>query len=111
MTDIVKETQPYELLVRWDEHGRLSGAHYQTRTIYREGDVIVADRINDPIPVGLAGNDGFPLDAILTPDNLDAVTAVNVANAERDAAFVERDAALGLASLPNDALPALPIRN
>lgn len=89
-----KRTVPYELLIRWDADGNLLGGHYQTRTIYTDGAVVVADRIADPVPVALGGNDGFPLAEVLTEAHLSPLATVNAANARVVAALAERDAIL-----------------
>ena len=34
---MITEKVPYELLVRWDETGRLAGAHIQFRYVTRDG--------------------------------------------------------------------------
>lgn len=77
---------PYEFLVRWDQTGRLSGAHAQFRyvTIGDDG-TPVGEFIGAAEPVSAAGTAGFPLDDILSPLLIAAL-------AERDAALAARDA-------------------
>lgn len=36
---MITEKVPYELLVRWDETGRLAGAHIQFRYVTRDGSI------------------------------------------------------------------------
>lgn len=36
---MITEKVPYELLVRWDETGRLAGAHIQFRYVTRDGGI------------------------------------------------------------------------
>lgn len=77
MTEILK--QPYELLVRWDADGRISGAHVQWRHLLLEAGRTVGESLSpaEPVAAGLAG--GFPLADILTPVQLAALAAAPAA--------------------------------
>jgi len=50
---ITKNKHLYEVLFRFNESGQAQGAHAQYREIVKEGDVVLADRIGDAVPVSL----------------------------------------------------------
>jgi hypothetical protein len=80
-----KQKLPYELLVRWDEAGKLKGAHVQFRTIYRDGDEIISDKIEHAEPIAVAGNKGFPISDVLGDVEAAALASVNQATADAEA--------------------------
>lgn len=58
---------PYELLFRWDDEGRVSGAHVAWRYVTMDGKTKVGEFVSDPIPVGMNKRaDGFPLSDVLS---------------------------------------------
>ncbi|KAA0592939.1 hypothetical protein J2848_005705 [Azospirillum lipoferum] len=86
---------PYEFLVRWDQTGQLSGAHVQHRYVILDDDgTKIGETLGPAEPLTLDTAAGFPLSAMLTQVQIDALTAKAAADAERDAAMVARDAAL-----------------
>ena len=84
---------PYELLIRWGADGALAGAHVQYRYIVTDGAVQVAESVGVAEPLTLATAAGFPLGDLLTQAQADALAAVAVATAERDAALAALAAA------------------
>ncbi|NYZ17828.1 hypothetical protein HL658_35245 [Azospirillum sp. RWY-5-1] len=57
---------PYEFLARWDQDGRLAGAHAQFRYVTLADDGSVIGEFTGPAePVAAAGDAGFPLADIL----------------------------------------------
>ncbi|KAA1057157.1 hypothetical protein [Azospirillum argentinense] len=79
---------PYELLVRWDQSGTLAGAHVQYRYVIRDGDAVIGETLGPAEPLTLEAAEGFPLDDILSQVQIDALTAMATAAAERDAALL-----------------------
>ena len=80
--------QPYELLVRWGQDGVLLGAHIQYRIVTSDDGVVLGEFITNAAPLSLDVSGSFPLADILTQVQADALTALNSAMAERDAALV-----------------------
>lgn len=72
--------QPYEFLARWDQNGKLIGAHVQHRLIMRDGVKVVGETVGNAEPVGLDGVSGFPLADILSTVQISAVEAASAAN-------------------------------
>jgi len=87
MSVFTETTQPYELLVRWNANGEISGAHvgFIERT-FKDG-VEIAHKIGDVMPVGIGAATGFPLADILEAVHIDALI-------ERDAAISDKNAAI-----------------
>lgn len=77
---MTKDTQPYELLVRW-RNGKLSGSHIQfiQRIIDDDGKILQETPL-DPIPIG--GDKGFPLEDVLSKIHIDALASLAI---EQDA--------------------------
>lgn len=74
--------QPYEFLARWDQQGKLVGAHVQFRYVTMDGDKVVAEGTPGAEPVALnKGDPGFPLADILDALHVTAVAAFNAASA------------------------------
>lgn len=86
---------PYELLIRWDQSGRLSGAHVQHRYVTRAADgTVITEAVAPPEALTLDTAAGHPLGDLLSQAQIDALTAKAAADAERDAALALRDAAV-----------------
>ena len=80
------ERFPYELLVRWDRSGHLSGAHAQFRYVTTGPDgTVVAETLGGAEPIAVAGNNGFPIAEILSQAQAAALSALEAMAAERDA--------------------------
>lgn len=79
---------PYELLVRWDQSGALQGAHVQYRFVIRDGEDVIGETPGPAVPLTLEAADGFPLGDLLSQVQIDALTAMATAAAERDSALV-----------------------
>lgn len=62
--------KPYELLIRWDQEGKLAGAHVQYRFVITDGDAVVAESVGQAEPLSLAG---FPLSEVLSTAQADAL--------------------------------------
>lgn len=93
--------QPYEFLARWDQNGRLAGAHVQRRVITRSDGAILGEFVTPAEPVALDGNGAFPLTDIMTEVQVGAVAQANAladqlaaAQAALAAMSDQRDAAL-----------------
>lgn len=68
------ETHPYEFLVRWDANGKLQGAHVQWRHVIKDdAGAIVGESLSNAEPVG---ENGFPLDNILSQTQIDALARI-----------------------------------
>lgn len=81
---------PYEFLARWDQDGRLAGAHAQFRYVTLAGDGSVVGEFTGPAePVAVAGNAGFPL-----ADILDGLQIAALAERDRLAAQLAAQAAV-----------------
>lgn len=76
---------PYELLVRWDESGKLKGAHIQWLYVTRDGDAIVTQNPGQPEPIDLSN--GFPLQDVLNGAQAEALEALS----QRDAKIAALD--------------------
>lgn len=64
--EIQEVVRPYELLIRWGDGGVIGGAHVRFLSEVKRGDEILSAREGAPIPVALAGQQGFPIDDLLT---------------------------------------------
>lgn len=84
---IEKVVQPYEFLARWRE-GVLTGGHVQFITRLIEDGVPMegGERLSDAMPVDVGDGKGFPLAEILQQIHVDALIAVDTANADKSAA-------------------------
>lgn len=80
---------PYEMLVRWDQRGKLSGAQMQYRYIIRDGAKIVGESVGNAEPLAL--DKDFPLQDVLTAAQSDALATAETAKAK--AAQLEADLA------------------
>lgn len=79
------KTTPYEVLVRFDEAGKLKGAHAQfLDTITDDAGAVLAQKVGHAMPIAVAGRAGFPLKDILDAVHIAALEAVDDANAEKD---------------------------
>jgi len=77
---------PYELLVRWDQDGTLTGAHVQWRHVFKDDDgAIVGEMIAAAEPVDVGAGKGFPLADVLEEVQADSLVALATANAEVEA--------------------------
>ena len=72
--------QPYEFLARWDQSGRLSGAHVQWRYVISEGEAVVGESLSAAEPV-TAGS-LYPLSDLLNQLQADAVVDANQSRLE-----------------------------
>lgn len=79
---------PYEMLVRWDQSGKLTGAQMQYRYVIRDGKKIVGESVGNAEP--LAIDKGFPLQDVLTQSQADALATAEAAKLH--AAEMERQA-------------------
>lgn len=78
--------QPYELLVRWDRNGHLAGAHAQFRYVITDDTAtVIAESLGSAESVAVAGQNGFPLDDVLSKTLVAALASLESATAERDA--------------------------
>lgn len=78
---------PYELLARWDQAGRLVGAHVQYRYVVTDNaGALITESLGTAEPLTLDTAPGFPLADLLTQAQAAALTAKAAAEAERDAA-------------------------
>lgn len=80
---------PYELLVRFDQSGKLQGAQVQYRYIIRDGEKIVGESVGNAEPLSL--DKGFPLQDVLTNAQADALATAE--DAKRDAERARADLA------------------
>lgn len=62
---IVKTTQPYEFLIRWDQDGAVSGQHVQYREVVKDTETgeIYSDKPGDALPITEMGD--YPLSDVL----------------------------------------------
>lgn len=90
--------RPYELLLRWDQQGRLSGAHVQHRYVIEDGGKIVGESVGPAEPLSLETAEEFPLADILTQAQSDALVGKAAAEAERDTARAAHEDALAALS-------------
>ncbi|WP_188260882.1 hypothetical protein [Azospirillum tabaci] len=82
---------PYELLIRWDQAGRLAGAHVQYRYITIDGEHR-AESLGAAEPLTLDTAPGFPLADLLTQAQADALTAKAASDADLGAAVAALEA-------------------
>lgn len=64
---------PYELLVRWNKDGTVSGAHVQFLESLTKDGVLIYEKVGDAIPVSMAGDADFPLSDILSDVHISAL--------------------------------------
>lgn len=81
-----KTQQPYEFLARWDEQGKLSGAHVKFRTIVTDDGSVLSRVDGDALPVDIGVGQGFPLTDILSQLHIDAVAQAATAAAQAEEA-------------------------
>lgn len=95
---------PYELLVRWDQTGKLSGVQMQYRYVIRDGEKIVGESVGNAEPLSL--DKGFPLQDVLTAAQADALATAEAAKikvADLEAALaMERSAVADLRNAIHD---------
>jgi hypothetical protein len=93
---LTKETHLYEVLLRFNEQGKLQGAHAQYLELIKEDGTVIQASPGNALPLSLVeGTDGLTLKGVLG-DSLSAVIAAKEA-AEADAAaaraeFAAKDA-------------------
>lgn len=76
---------PYEFLIRFNNEGRVNGAHIAyTETIIKDGQVIHSKQ-TDPQPVTLGVDEGFPLEDILGELNVLNVKEIELLQSEKSA--------------------------
>ena len=74
--------QPYELLVRWDQDGKLLGAHVLWRLVIRDEEgKIAGESVTGAEPVDIGGGKGFPMQDILSRAQADALAEFGNAQA------------------------------
>lgn len=83
---------PYEMLVRWDPSGKLTGAQMQYRYVIRDGEKIIGESVGNAEPLSL--DKGFPLQDVLTTAQADALATAE--NAKREAEKARADLAHAL---------------
>lgn len=83
------EKVPYEFLARWSADGSLSGCHVVHRIVVEQDGNIVSDTIGSAEPVTA----DFPLSDIVESLNAAALVALAKANAEKETALSDLDAA------------------
>lgn len=66
---------PYELLVRWDDKGKLKGAHIQWLYVTRDGEAIVTSAAGPPEPIDISK--GFPLQDVLNSAQAEALAGMS----------------------------------
>lgn len=63
--------QPYELLLRWNSDGVLTGAHVQWRyVVTADNGEVLGETVSSPVPMAEGMSDGFPATSVLTQDAL-----------------------------------------
>lgn len=89
----MKQTkQPYELLVRWNTQGQVSGAHVQYSTVITDDNgAVVADTPGDAEPLALGS---FPLTDVLNDTQASVLADNTRLRAEADAARQAHEAAM-----------------
>lgn len=90
---VEKITQPYEFLRRWED-GKFKAYHFKTVTTVKDGDEVLAIKESGAMTAQQAQEAGFPLDEIVDAMHLSTLAALDVANAEKQAALAERDVAI-----------------
>src|SRR5262249_37695718 len=85
------KNKPYELLVRWDQAGKLLGAHVQWSTVVTdESGVLIGSYPGNIEPIALTdGQAGFPVSDILSQALTDALTALT-AEQQKSASLEEQ---------------------
>lgn len=81
---MIASKHPYEFLVRWDQDGKLVGAHIQYRYVTRAGVDVIGEFLGPAISVTLKGEDGaFPLSEILSDIERGALAKVTKVEQEK----------------------------
>jgi hypothetical protein len=118
-----EKNTPYEFLCRWDDEGKLSGAHVGFRNVVQKDGVDISSTRDDVQSVAIGTAAGFPLSDVLAlvqsgfsdqgaafmatvNANAAAQTASENAQTAADAAKVSSDTAQAAASASADALEA-----
>lgn len=90
---ITKNTTLYEVLFRFDESGKLKGAHAQYLETVAEDGAILAQKLGDALPVSLLeGDDGLTVKKILGEALATVIEAKEAAEADAAAARAEMEA-------------------
>lgn len=78
------DKHPYELLVRWDQDGKISGAHVRWRYVVKDDGTgeTVGETLTEAEPVAVASGKGFPLQDILSQVHSDALIELSKAQAQ-----------------------------
>lgn len=93
----MKSIQPYELLIRWDQTGVISGAHVQWREVFTEDEEVIAERLLDAQPLDVGVEGGFPASEIIGNALTDALASL----AQRDAEIARLKADVGYQEPPS----------
>lgn len=72
---IQREKTPYEFLARWDESGKLSGAHIQFIEKLIEDGTVLHSKVGDALPVSMADETEFPIAEIMSDIQIAAMKA------------------------------------
>jgi hypothetical protein len=86
---LIEARIPYEFLARWDDQGKLAGAHVGFRTVITRDGVIVSTQATPPQPVAIGAGAGFPLADLMTTVQASALASAEAAEAARAAAVAE----------------------
>ncbi len=81
----VESKTPYELLVRWNKDGTVSGAHVQFLESLTKDGALIYERVGEAIPVSMSGEAGFPLADILSDVQISALRTTEQAIASSNA--------------------------
>jgi hypothetical protein len=81
---------PYELLIRWDQRGALSGAHVQYRYVIEDSGQVVGESVGSAEPLTLGD---FPITELLNQAQASALEQVQALTAERNALAAQLAAA------------------
>lgn len=85
---------PYELLARWDEDGKIKGAHVGFALVTNEDGKRLSWTPLDVMAVDIGQGKGFPLKDILDQVHTDALIDRDAAIADKTTADTEKQAAL-----------------
>jgi hypothetical protein len=104
MAEIDDRSVPYEILIRFDEAGLVSGAHLVSRRIVTIDGERLKDEVGGAVPVALAlgGSGGAVLDDVLG----DALTAALAAVDRLTAEVAAKEAEIAAASVAEVPTPA-----
>jgi hypothetical protein len=100
---ITKTQTPHEFLIRWDDAGKLSGAHIAFREAITDDGVEIASKFGDPLPVSMAGESGFPLADVLGMINVSALADGEAKAAQIKQITADNDAKIASITADNDA--------